>query len=278
MCSTESIIFYDLELILSSQGKKGVLTNIKVDNVKSLVDINPIGPQEDAVFVYSGMEHDLIGKVNIRKINEISSKKNELQIAAHNGQIDFVRLSPQGKYLATCSQKGTLIRVWSTKGSVSLDENGENSAEFELIKELRRGTSSRFIKDICFNYSQNILMVSSNSQYVHIFYLNEENSKSKFQIFGAISSYFASEWSKVKLKLPEGQESFGIWNNEDNESFYIFLKNGFVKDLSLMGMRESEDEQEILWKMDDFKDLFDSSLIEEMNKEYLRFRDQGGQY
>lgn len=113
------------------------------------------GEEKDSVVVYSGSSEDLKGIVQIVRLKSIGNFltfrfKNqidtEVKVRAHDSQIEFLRLSSDGRYLATASEKGTLIRVFDIE---SLDDQ---KGGIKKVKEFRRGTSSKIIKDICFGF------------------------------------------------------------------------------------------------------------------------------
>jgi WD40 repeat protein len=112
------------------------------------------------------------GYVKIKKFN---SKENIPSVNAHDTNISFLTLSNDGNLLATSSERGTLIRIFSAF-------NGE------MIQELRRGAKTSLIYHITFDMNNKFLACSSSSGTVHIFsiyssikYLKEKgifNSKS----------------------------------------------------------------------------------------------------
>jgi autophagy-related protein 18 len=172
---------------------KGAVKRIQVENMKSLVDINLVGKNNQSFIAYSGLDKFLKGKVNIIPIGQWDT---EYEIEAHKSYIDFIRLSPDGKFLATASEKGTLIRIYE----LSLEERDTitNDPIFKIHKEFRRGLASKHIKDINFGHGNQFITVSSNSEKIHLFWLKDgENVKSKFKALGFINSYLGSEWSKI---------------------------------------------------------------------------------
>ena len=156
----------------------------------------------------------------------------------------MVKLSHTAKYLATASERGTLIRIWSTQTSA-------------LHKEFRRGILTRHIKDINFDFNENILMVCSNSQNIHFFFLNQENAKCRFHMLGVINSYLGSEWSKYRIKVPQGEECFSSWKVLDGNAFYLFFRSGFVRELRL---KDEPDEEEIEIDYRDMTSIFNDAF------------------
>ena len=193
------------------------------------------------------------------KIKNYNNKKIIPNINAHDNDISFLNLSTEGNLLATTSEKGTLIRIFSTFDGA-------------LIQELRRGAKSAIIHCINFDLKSKFLACSSNSGTVHIFsvynsikYLKEKgiikdklknenenknnniemNNKEEKKIvppknqkssIGSIInvlkigiSYFESEWSFAQFRLPktEKEKTVICFNKYDNSnSINVLTKSG----------------------------------------------------
>lgn len=87
-------------------------------------------------------------------------------IRAHKAPISFLALNSTGTLLATASDKGTVIRVWSVPGA-------------EKLYQFRRGTREARIYSINFNAVSTLLAVSSAHDTVHIFKLGSQDKGSK---------------------------------------------------------------------------------------------------
>jgi len=85
-------------------------------------------------------------------------------IQAHKSPISFLSINSTGTLLATASDKGTVIRVWSIPGA-------------EKLYQFRRGTREARIYSINFNVVSSLLAVSSAHDTVHIFKLGPETKK-----------------------------------------------------------------------------------------------------
>lgn len=84
-------------------------------------------------------------------------------IQAHKAPISFLSINSTGTMLATSSDKGTVIRVWSLPGA-------------EKLYQLRRGTREVRIHSITFNAMSTLLAVSSAHDTVHIFKLGQRGA------------------------------------------------------------------------------------------------------
>lgn len=87
-------------------------------------------------------------------------------IQAHKAPISFLAINSTGTMLATASDKGTVIRVWSLPNA-------------EKLYQLRRGTREARIHSITFNVMSTLLAVSSAHDTVHIFKLGQRGAGTK---------------------------------------------------------------------------------------------------
>ncbi|KAJ5494969.1 SVP1-like protein 2 [Penicillium diatomitis] len=77
-------------------------------------------------------------------------------IPAHSSPLRAMSLSPDGELLATASEAGTLVRIFST-------------ANCTKLAELRRGVDHAIIFSLAFSPSNNLLAVTSDKSTLHIF-------------------------------------------------------------------------------------------------------------
>ncbi len=75
-------------------------------------------------------------------------------------------LSKDGKMVATASEKGTLIRVFSMETR-------------KVVKQFRRGYTESIIHDLAFSNNNNYLACCSSSGTIHMFNLVDENMNTK---------------------------------------------------------------------------------------------------
>lgn len=111
---------------------------------------------------YRGQIHVM----NLNKINTTNGKQDHILptmiIKAHKSEIQLIKLNRQGTMVATCSKKGTLIRIMNV-------QNGT------LINEFRRGIENAEIYDMEFSPRGSKLAVISNKQTLHIFEIFNES-------------------------------------------------------------------------------------------------------
>lgn len=87
-------------------------------------------------------------------------------VQAHKTPLACVSLNSTGSMLATASDKGTVIRVFSVP-------NGDKIAQF------RRGTYPAKIYHISFNTMSTLLAASSDTETIHIFKLTKDGKENK---------------------------------------------------------------------------------------------------
>lgn len=84
-------------------------------------------------------------------------------IQAHKTPISSLALNSTGSLLATASDKGTVIRVFSVPGA-------------QKLYQFRRGTYNAKIYSIAFNAVSSLLAVSSDTETVHVFKLGQSGA------------------------------------------------------------------------------------------------------
>jgi len=106
-------------------------------------------------------------------------------IQAHKAPISFLAIDSTGTLLATSSEKGTVIRVWSIPNA-------------EKLYQFRRGTREAKIYSMNFNLVGTLLAVSSAHDTVHIFKLgNRGNGTREKDGTWSPSSYATSSSESV---------------------------------------------------------------------------------
>lgn len=85
-------------------------------------------------------------------------------VEAHRSPLSCIAISSEGTILATASDKGTIIRVFSIP-------------QAEKLYQFRRGSIPSSIYNMSFNLNSTLLCVSSASETVHIFRLGHPSEK-----------------------------------------------------------------------------------------------------
>ncbi|KAK7920183.1 hypothetical protein PG985_008205 [Apiospora marii] len=110
-------------------------------------------------------------------------------IEAHRSPLSFIEMNSDGTLLATASETGTIIRVFSVpKG--------------HKLFQFRRGTYPSTIYSMSFNMASSLLCVSSTTDTVHIFRLQQppqnQNSIMASDAAAATGSPRADRWSRSR--------------------------------------------------------------------------------
>ena len=149
-------------------------------------------------------------------------EKQSQEIECHVGSIELFTISNDNTYMATCSKKGSLIRIF-------------NLETLELTKELRRGTEYVKIINLSFNKDNSLLLCSSDKGTIHIFSLEDSvsnvNNKTLYGISyikSLVPTYFDSQWSFAQIYLKHlwtynifSKENFNLISVASNGCFYI---------------------------------------------------------
>lgn len=131
-------------------------------------------------------------------------RERTLIVTAHESSIAAMSTDYNGCYLATASDRGTIMRVYDT-------ETGSR------LQELRRGADRAEIHSLVFSPGGEWLAVSSDKGTVHIFSIQRTtpqasagpdstpaNTKSSLQrLSRVLPTYFASEWSLAQFRVPD---------------------------------------------------------------------------
>ena len=139
-----------------------------------------ISPDSDFIIACPGNE---MGSLRLELFNQASGRQLKTHfIAAHQGVLHRLAMNTSGKLIATCSEKGTIVRVFDIDKGI-------------LLHELRRGLEKVDITGMCFNSSGKLLAIVSSKGTVHIYDL-EGPASTGYIISG--------EYSNAKFYLPAG--------------------------------------------------------------------------
>ncbi|KAI0979248.1 hypothetical protein GJ496_004592 [Pomphorhynchus laevis] len=140
-------------------------------NMKELATINELNAimtrtvalsssSVECILAYAGLH----GNLHIYNVTDL---KEYALIKAHNSRIRKIAFDSSGNTVATASRKGTVIRVFSVASGQKL---------FELRRGLRR---SAIINDLAFSSHGCYLSVSSSTNTIHIFQLQQYQRRSE---------------------------------------------------------------------------------------------------
>ncbi|KAL8807116.1 MAG: hypothetical protein Q9200_004797, partial [Gallowayella weberi] len=119
-------------------------------------------------------------------------------IPAHGSPLKAITLSPNGELLATASETGTLIRLFSTT----------NCAR---ISEFRRGVDQAHIFSLAISPSNTLLAVTSDKATLHIFDLPQFSMSHHHKPALATSSRSSSPYSTSDTSTTEGGSNKQKW-------------------------------------------------------------------
>ena len=160
-------------------------------------------------------------------------------INAHNSKLACISINKEGTLLATSSDKGTLIRIFSINDG-------------QKITEFRRGNTTVEMNCITFDQNNKFIGCSSNVGTIHIFsiaaitkVLAEKNNETKNEqgedepknsksllgkiggLFNIKNSYIDTERSFAKFKIQEENSLIGF--GKDNTFFVITMEGKYYK-------------------------------------------------
>lgn len=143
-------------------------------------------------------------------------------IQAHKSPISFLSINSTGTMLATASEKGTVIRVWSIPGA-------------EKLYQFRRGTREAKIYSINFNLVSSLLAVSSAHDTVHIFKLgpqkpgNGSSSSSSKSLQSPASPSASIDSREGTHGLDGGYEAYAEKKKGSGVSYVILLCRSILR-------------------------------------------------
>lgn len=136
------------------------------------------------------------------KIIHYTKDKKIVQIKCHNTSLSCIKLSRDGKLLATASGKGTLVRIFNTLTG-------------DQLNEVRRGADQAVISDISFDPDNKFVAVASDKGTIHLYNINDEgNQKSSFSALSGLVSYFGSKWSASQMRIGDTYSKCALNNGK----------------------------------------------------------------
>lgn len=233
-----------------------------LSNTKGICALSP-GPTS-CVLACPGQRR---GEIRI----ELYSVKKTRFVQAHDSSLACMALSQNGAFLATASNKGTLIRIFST-------------VDGSKLQELRRGAERAEIYSIAFSANAHWLAVSSDKGTVHVFGLKSTTEETRSEAMttaaspssngpalasggsggyllgapasllsfatanagsslafmkGVLPKYFSSEWSFAQFRVPEETKTIVAFGPQKN-TVVIVCANGSYYRCSFDGTHGGE--------------------------------------
>ena len=97
--------------------------------------------------------------IEVRNYPRKTTNNKLINFSPHKNTLAVIQLSGDGRFVATASIKGTIIRIHDT-----------SREKDNLIQEFRRGSDSATIHSMCFNHNGEYLAASSSDKKtVHVF-------------------------------------------------------------------------------------------------------------
>lgn len=152
-------------------------------------------------------------RVEIYDSSKPDSSLTELLISAHLSELNYLTITPDGKFLATASSKGTLIRVFDTSTG-------------EKLREFRRGTDQADINSIAFSPDMKYVCCSSSSGRgtVHIFSWEEPGAGYSFMSYVP----YVNAWrSSTQFGIIPGVKSICTFLPGDQNAVVVICSNGY---------------------------------------------------
>jgi WD40 repeat protein len=184
---------------------------------------------ENSFLCYSSIEDE-----GIVKIYETIYPKNIKNIKAHKSPIMKIAINNNGDRLATCSVKGTIIRIFSLpKG--------------EKIFTFKRGINSTFIYCMNFNQNSEKLILSCDTGIFHVFNLNTDKNNENRGIIKNIERISVTILSYI---FSDYEDSFG------NKGANLSYKNDNLKISNLISFNSKNESEIFMFTSDGYYILF----------------------
>lgn len=148
-------------------------------------------------------------------------KKEHKTFKCHDGDIRAIALNSEGTLMATCSNKGTLIRIWNL--------TSDNTTP---LLELRRGMTQTQIHSLAFSNDSRFLVVTSSSPTIHIYNIPKEGeaSKNSSSFFSNLQKDFATYKFENQTTRPP---SIAVFDQDRNQYIWYVSEDGLVLQLEL---------------------------------------------
>ncbi|KAJ6247692.1 wd-repeat protein interacting with phosphoinosides wipi -related [Anaeramoeba flamelloides] len=226
--------FQQLEIFNTSLNSNGILemkvTQNEIERVCTLATFGPTGGTvriKKYSFLFSSAK-----KKTLQTTKKLK-REHEIIINTCELQINKIALSSNGTYLATCSDRGTIIKIWSTITG-------------KLLCEKKRGNKKALIFSLSFSPDCSLLAASSFNGTLHVFKLpliqrlNKQKSSNKKILnlnLGSTDKNMKNEKEKENENENEKEKEKEKENEKGNEKIrnknLIDNQNEIQNDLNL---------------------------------------------
>ena len=146
-----------------------LITILNFPELLKIAEYSSFPSDKDTLVINSNETQNIVafagtskGSVTVLDLNEDTEFTLD---NCHDNEIHKIGISKCGSFIATCSERGTLIRVFRS------DKKGEP------VYELRRGKDKAKITSLTFNATASYLAVASSKGTIHIFCLLQNQNK-----------------------------------------------------------------------------------------------------
>ncbi|AAS50247.1 AAL119Wp [Eremothecium gossypii ATCC 10895] len=179
------------------------------DSSKAGADLNSVKASTETT-ISPGKEHSAGSGLNATSSSgtvkngdviffNLQTLQPTMVIEAHKGEIAALALSKDGTLLATASEKGTIIRVFSVETCTK-------------VYQFRRGTYPTRIYSLNFSDDNEFLAASSSNKTVHIFKLGKPNAEN------SSAAATNSDDDEGEADSDDGADDDGVGDSDDTRS------------------------------------------------------------
>ena len=213
-----------IEVFLVSQMAR--IDEIKTtDNPRGIFSVTQT--EKGSIMVYPCSKKSKVGIVNFFATQQQDNEQRQFEFWAHTSAIGCLAINREGTLITTCSENGTLLRVFNLKG--------------EIGYEFRRGSDKAVIMNLSFDYNSNFVACTSDKGTIHVFVLsqtgtvdfdlnNPEQTKSRheFHEIDSHESFFGNLMNKISApkRLAENHRSYAQFRLESKNSHCSFYGEG----------------------------------------------------
>lgn len=161
------------------------------------------------------------GTVQIVNLENLS--RDSTLFTAHTSDVVALAFDLKGTLLATASEKGTVIRVFSIVYKQSTIQS------MQMLLEFRRGSEHATIYHLAFSPSGKYLAVSSETGTIHVFLLPartdpQARAERNGVLGGYLPKYLRSVWSFAQTKVKRKTKNVILFGDE--QSFTVMQYDG----------------------------------------------------